>query len=61
MLLEHGIDLSCETVRRWTAKFGPQITCNLRRRQARRGDVRYLNEVAVKRAARQFWCWRAVD
>ncbi|MBY5413655.1 IS6 family transposase, partial [Rhizobium leguminosarum] len=25
MLLERGIDVSYETVRRWIAKFGPQI------------------------------------
>ena len=37
MLLERGIDVSYETVRRWIAKFGPQITRNLRRRQARPG------------------------
>jgi len=34
MLLERGIDVSYETVRRWIAKFGPQIARNLRRRQA---------------------------
>lgn len=33
MLLERGIDVSYETVRRWIAKFGPQIARNLRRRQ----------------------------
>ncbi|TWG98242.1 putative transposase, partial [Ochrobactrum sp. J50] len=48
MLLERGIDVSYETVRRWIAKFGPQITRNLRRRQARPGDVWYLDEVVVK-------------
>ncbi|TBG51610.1 IS6 family transposase, partial [Rhizobium leguminosarum] len=37
MLLERGIDVSYETVRRWIAKFGPQIARNLRRRQARLG------------------------
>ncbi|MCQ1775506.1 hypothetical protein NOI24_30135, partial [Neorhizobium galegae] len=31
MLLERGIDVSYETVRRWIAKFGPQIARNLRR------------------------------
>ena len=39
MLLERGIDVSYETVRRWTTKFGPQIARNLRRRQRRPGDV----------------------
>ena len=31
MLLERGIHVSYETVRRWTAKFGPLIARNLRR------------------------------
>ena len=61
MLLERGIDLSYETVRRWIAKFGPQIAHNLRRRQARPGDIWYLDEVVVKWAGEKFWLWRAVD
>ena len=61
MLLERGIDVSYETVRRWIAKFGPQITRNLRRRQARPGDIWYLDEVVVKWAGEKFWLWRAVD
>jgi len=32
MLLERGIDVSYETIRRWTVKFGQQIARNLRRR-----------------------------
>ena len=61
MLLERGIDISYETIRRWTAKFGPQIARNLRRRQARAGDVWHLDEVVVKCAGEKFWLWRAVD
>ena len=61
MLLERGIDVSYETIRRWTAKFGPQIARNLRRRQARPGDVWHLDEVVVKISGRKFWLWRAVD
>jgi putative transposase len=61
MLLERGMDVSYETIRRWIAKFGPQIARNLRRRQAHPGDVWYLNEVVVKCAGTKFWLWRAVD
>jgi len=61
MLLERGIDVSYETVRRWIAKFGPQIARNLRRRQARPGDIWYLDEVVVKCAGEKLWLWRAVD
>lgn len=37
MLLERGIDVSYETVRRWTTKIGPQIARNLRRYELRPG------------------------
>ncbi|KAA9382344.1 IS6 family transposase [Neorhizobium galegae] len=60
MLLERGIDVSYETVRRWIAKFGPQIARNLRR-QARPGDIWYLDEVVVKCAGEKSWLWRAID
>ncbi|MDR6433535.1 putative transposase [Brucella pseudogrignonensis] len=61
MLLERGIDVSYETVRRWIAKFGPQIAHNLRRRQARPGDIWYLDEVVVQCSGKKFWLWRTVD
>ena len=53
MLLERGIDVSYETIRRWTIKFGPQIAGHLRRRQPRPGDVWHLDEVAVKIAGKK--------
>ena len=61
MLLERGIDVSYETVRRWTAKFGPQIARTLRRCQRRPGDIWHLDEVVVKISGKTFWLWRAVD
>jgi len=61
MLLERGIDVSYETVRRWMAKFWPQIARNLRRCQRRPGDIWHLDEVVVKISGKTFWLWRAVD
>ena len=61
MLLERGIDVSYETIRRWVAKFGPQIARNLRRRQERPGDIWHLDEVVVMILGRKLWLWRAVD
>ncbi len=61
MLLERGVEVSYETVRCWISKFGSQTARNLRRRQARPGDVWYLDEVAVKWAGETFWLWHAVD
>lgn len=39
MLLERGVNVFYETIRRWMVKFGPRIARNLRRRQARPGDI----------------------
>ena len=61
ILLKRGIDVSYETIRRWVAKFAPQIARNLRRRQAPPGDVWHLDEVVVTISGRKFWLWRAVD
>lgn len=61
MLLDRGIDVSYETIRRWMAKFGPGIARNLQRRQAQPGDVWHLDEVRVEISGRAFWLWRAVD
>lgn len=61
MLLERGIDVSYETIRRWVRKFGPQIARNLRCRQCRPGDIWHLDEVVVVISGRKFWLWRAVD
>lgn len=61
LMLERGVDVSYETIRRWTVKFGPLIAHVLRRRQPGPGDVWHLDEVAVKIAGRSYWLWRAVD
>ncbi len=61
MLLERGIDASYESIRRWTVKFGPRIARDLRKRQARPGDVWHLDEVVLKIAGKKLWLWRAVD
>ncbi|MCX8954721.1 IS6 family transposase [Ruegeria sp. NA] len=61
MLLQRGIDVSYETVRRWVIKFGPQIARSLRQRRGRPGDVWHLDEVVVRITGRKYWLWRAVD
>ncbi|WP_417818785.1 IS6 family transposase [Tritonibacter scottomollicae] len=61
LMLERGVDVSYETIRSWTVKFGPLIAHALRRRQPRPGDVWHLDEVVVKIASQSYWLWRAVD
>lgn len=61
MLLERGVEVSYETLRRWIVKFGPVIARGLRRRQDRPGQVWHLDEVQLSIRGRRFWLWRAVD
>ncbi|SNT76731.1 putative transposase [Paracoccus seriniphilus] len=61
IFLKCGIDVSYETIRRWLAKFAPQIARNLRRRQVPPGDVWHLDDVVVMISGRKSWLWRAVD
>jgi len=61
MLLERGIVVSYETIRRWGRKFGPAYAKQLRRRRPSRQDVWHLDEVVISIAGRKHWLWRAVD
>ena len=61
LMLERGVDVSYETIRRWSVKFGPLIAHVLQRRQPRPGDVWHLDEVVVKIAKQSYWLWLAVD
>ena len=61
MLLERGIVVSYETIRRCGKKFGPVYARRLRRKQPSRDDIWHLDEVAISIAGRKHWLWRAVD
>lgn len=61
MLLERGIVVSYETIRRWGRKFGPAYVRRLRRKPARPGDIWHLDEARIVIAGRPHWLWRAVD
>ena len=61
MLLERGIVVSYETIRRWGMKFGPDYTRRLHRKKPGRNDVWHLDEVVITIAGRKHWLWRAVD
>lgn len=47
LMLERGIVVSYETVRRWCVKFGPAYGRELRRRWPRPGDKWHLDEVLI--------------
>jgi putative transposase len=61
MLLERGIVVSYETIRRWARTFGPDYAKCFRRKPARPDDIWHLDEVVITIAGRKHWLWRAVD
>ncbi len=61
LMLEHGVVVSYETIRRWCAKFGKAYANQLRRRRARLGDKWHLDEVFIKINGTLHYLWRAVD
>ncbi|MBL0407435.1 IS6 family transposase [Microvirga aerilata] len=61
MLLERGVVISYETIRRWALKFGPAYARRLRRKPPSRRDIWHLDEVVVTISGKKHWLWRAVD
>ncbi len=61
LLVERGLDVSYETVRRWVLKFGPLYARNLRRRRPRPSAQWHLDEMVVTIGGRRMYLWRAVD
>ncbi|CAL9328392.1 IS6 family transposase ISRH1 [Streptomyces sp. enrichment culture] len=61
LMLERGVLVSHETVRRWCAKFGQIYANGLRRRRPRPGDKWHLDEVFVRINGELKYLWRAVD
>ncbi|MGW2183776.1 IS6 family transposase [Streptomyces sp. NPDC001732] len=61
LMLERGVLVSHETVRRWCAKFGQACANGLRRRRVQPGDKGHLDEVFITINGEQKYLWRAVD
>jgi putative transposase len=61
VLLERGIVVSYETIRRWCRKHGAEYARRLRRKAPGKADIWHLDEVVVRIHGRKCWLWRAVD
>tara|TARA_Y100000815_G_C12946469_1_gene351234 strand:- start:108 stop:434 length:327 start_codon:yes stop_codon:yes gene_type:complete len=61
LLAERGIDVSYETVRRWTLKFGVAYAQRIRARRPRPSSRWHLDEVFIRIQGRIHYLWRAVD
>ncbi|MFV5998787.1 IS6 family transposase [Streptomyces sp. NPDC056231] len=61
LMLQRGVIVSHETVRRWCRKFAQAYANALRRRRPRPGDKWHLDEVFIKINGELKYLWRAVD
>jgi transposase-like protein len=61
LLAERGIDVSYETIRCWTLKFGKSFARNLRRSRPKSSNRWHLDEMVVKIGGQRMYLWRAVD
>jgi putative transposase len=61
LLAERGVNVTYETIRQWSIKFGAQYARRLKRRQGRLGDTWYLDEMFVSINGQRQYLWRAVD
>src|SRR4029434_1149657 len=61
LLLERGVIVTYEAIRKWCRKFGQQYANQLRRRRPRPGDKWYMDEVFLTIKGERHYLWGAVD
>lgn len=61
MLAERGIDVSYETIRCWTKRFGPQFAKRLKKLRPPPSSRWHLDEMVCTVGGRRMYLWRAVD
>ncbi len=59
LMAERGIELSYDTIRCWTQKFGQLFARNLRRSRSRPTARWHLDEMVVKISGQGMYLWRA--
>lgn len=61
LLAQRGIEVSYETIRCWTIKFGPLIARRLKRRRPAPSPRWHLDEMVCWIGGKRMYLWRAVD
>ena len=60
-MVERGVDVSYETIRRWIDKFGSAYAKRIKSRSEPPSPVWHLDEVYTKINGKMVYLWRAVD
>jgi putative transposase len=61
LMLACGVEVSHETIRQWSRKFGQDYANGLRRRRPQPGDKWHLDEGVITINGEKHYLWRAVD
>ncbi|MGV9006855.1 MAG: IS6 family transposase [Brevundimonas sp.] len=61
LLAQRGIEVSYETIRCWTIKFGPLIARRLKKRRWAPSPRWHLDEMVCRIGGKRMYLWRAVD
>ncbi len=61
LLAQREIDVSYETIRCWTIKFGPMIARRLKKRRGAPSPRWHLDEMVCWIGGKRMYLWRAVD
>lgn len=61
MMLERGVVVSYETIRRWCRTHGADYARRLRRKSPSASDIWHLDELVIRVNGKKCWLWRAVD
>ena len=61
LMAARGVDVSYETIRCWTIKFGPQIARRLKQKRPAPSPRWHLDEMVCQIGGKRMYLWRAVD
>ena len=61
LMIERGVDVSYETIRRWVDKFGTTYAKRIKWRAEQPSPVWHLDEVYIKIDGKMVYLWRAVE
>ena len=61
LMLERGVDVSYETIRRWVDKFGSTYAKWIKSRSENPSPIWHLNEIYTKINGKMAYLWKAVD